>query len=314
MLAVVALAGLVGTAWGTYFRGGSSNATHLDLDDYGLDEATWDGLDDPSSSLKLKPQKVIGFANRTGLRAKEHPKVLMLGLFNTGTNLLQKLLEKNFGGIHDLRGDLEIWKHIKPSHLRSQLKAIGKPNQLKDALILAVVRDPMSWLQSMRKAPYDLGACMRRSDWPTAGCTFPAPHWYTSSILYPDKTLAHKEAFQVQNIESVWNDWGTEYNNLEHIGLGKTVVVTYEEMVMDTEGVLGRIAAALGKPAPKKVEQQHGPAKFHGNSLGRLAAIQKLESKSYLKTYTDKQRHQVCDRLDKALMHKRLYHDCDTWL
>merc|ERR1719321_2118887 len=49
---------------------------------------------------------------------------------------------------------------MKPG-VRADIERNGLP-------ALVMVREPLSWLQSMKKAPYDLRACLARVDWLTA--------------------------------------------------------------------------------------------------------------------------------------------------
>jgi len=316
MLAKVVFASLASyAASARWKRSASVNLSAVpqgNLDDFGLDVSLWEGQDEPDATYP-QAQKPTTLVNNSGKSEGGAPAVVLLGLFNTGTNLMEKLLRKNFPGPRDYRGGHSIWKHGKPAHIKRELAWRGKAGALKDAVTVAVVRDPLSWTQSMRKAPYDLGNCMKREDWPSTPCLFPAPQTHPSTI-WTSATVSHTSSFMVENYESVWNDWTAEYGNLMEMGFGKVVVTSYEEIVLDTEAVLGRVAEAMELPAPQKLKQQMAPAKYHGKPNGRMQALEKLRTKSYLNLYTDEQRYEVCYRFNQTLMHAYQYHDCDTWI
>jgi hypothetical protein len=275
---------------------------------YGIDAATWDGWDEPAADDQSPaPLSSANATNSTSFSTASHhgPRLQVLGLFNTGTNLVQKLMMKNFPTAHFGPGPTSFWKHAKPSamsRLKSTLQSSG-------VVGVAVIRDPMSWLQSMKKAPYDLGNCVHSYNWLTASCTLPAP--CSGPPASNCAQAAHQGPMTFSSVPAFWNEWTKDYDKLNTFGFQKFVVVRYEDVVLQTEQVLADIATAAGLPAPAMVMQQHAPAKTHGASNGRAAAIQKLRSKSYLRLYSPQNRKAACARLDKPLMAKHDYHDCD---
>jgi hypothetical protein len=283
-------------------------------EDFGLSENEWFGLEqDDERVLNQTLNQTVNMA-AAGSNASTvcDPDVLIMGLFNVGTNLLNKLL--NLNGLTKGHCDacMNLWKHVKPSLLYERFEREGRPNVLKyrDVATVMIVRDPMSWLQSMRKAPYDLQPCMWGTDWPTRSCTFPPPRVQGSTVW--GSTISHSHPFPVANVEAVWNEWTTQYHALGNYGFAsdKTIIVSYEEIVLDTEGTLARIAKTLGKPAPVSMKQVQAPAKNHGQPNGRIQALAKLRQKSYLHDYSDIQRREACRLLNKNLMKSHGYSDC----
>merc|ERR1719482_1416935 len=112
-------------------------------------------------------------------------------------------------------------------------------------------------------------------------------------------------------VPAFWNEWTKDYEKLGNFGFQSFVIVRYEDIVLHTEQVMADIAKAAHLPAPAVVHQQHGPAKSHGQSNGRAAAIQKLQSKSYMTGYTPTGKQTACSQLDQQLMHRHDYHECD---
>jgi len=322
MLAALLAWGLLGLCRGARLKPAAA-AVAEDVDDFGLDESAWLGLEEENASVfeplpGLAPPGPPGAVSAANVTVQSGSlggaPVLVMGMFNTGTNLLTKLLSINFG-IHNSAAH-GVWKHIKPQHLKQQLAERGMSDVLRarGTVAIAIVRDPMSWIQSMRKAPYDLRGCMGKLDWSTSSCTFPRPR-VPGSTIQVFNTISHESDFYVPNVEWVWNQWNSEYDQLASVAgfaPGKTVVVTYEEIVLDTMGALGKIAAVIGRPAPARVKQIFAPAKSHGSPNGRMQAINKLKTKPYLDAYSPMQRQQACERLNKQLMHSHGYHDCDS--
>jgi hypothetical protein len=77
------------------------------------------------------------------------------GLFNTGTNYLDKLLEYNLQSMeHPHLWQIPWGKHrmayVKWNHTAPGMKHYNKTNVLP----VVVIRDPYSWMQSMCKSPY----------------------------------------------------------------------------------------------------------------------------------------------------------------
>jgi hypothetical protein len=277
---------LIRLAAGAFLRAEEPN-------DFGLSELYWDGLDQEiavaENATGAAKGNATGAANATGFALLGSSKYLLAGQFNTGTNLLDALVQLNFpGAFHDEQW-VYYWKHRKPADMTLADRANIKN---KGLVALVMVRDPLSWLQSMKKAPYDMRACVTRYDWLTAPCSTP-PNY---SQLHGTKPV------HLQNIEAYWNEWARDYQHMKDFGFSDAVVIRYEDLVLDTEGQLQRIAHVLNLPAPSIVRQVHGPAKTHGNANGRAVAIQKLKNKPYLQQYTFLEKTAVCDRLDKGLL------------
>jgi len=257
---------------------------------FGLDARVWGGYEaEEADEHSLETNLINNTDNNTDASWR---RILILGQFNTGTNLLSKLVSLNFGRTLDYGG---LWKHTRPTRGLPSLKQ-------QDPAILVMVRDPLSWLQSVRKSPYNLGSCVG-PNWLSSSCTMDA-NTSPQNGFHPSVTLSSLEAF--------WNVWYGEYAELPHKGFHHVVLIRYEDLVLNTERELNRVATAIGSPSVRNVVQQHAPAKSHGQSNGRAAAIAKLRSKSYLHLYSGLERTQACTRLDKKLMNDNGYHDCQA--
>jgi len=280
---------LIGLAAGALLRGEEPN-------DFGLSALIWDGLD--LATGEAADNATGAAANATGFASVQATQQYVLaGQFNTGTNLLNTLVQLNFPGAFQDKQKVYFWKHKKPS----DLTYVQRANLANKGVALVMIRDPLSWLQSMKKAPYDLRACVTRYDWLTAPCSTP----WNYAELHDTKPV------HLSNIEAYWNEWTRDYQHMTDFGFSGAVVIRYEDLVLDTEGQLQRIAHAMNLPAPSTVRQVHGPAKSHGNANGRAAAISKLKNKQYLDQYTWAEKNAACSRLDKGLLRDFKYDgDC----
>merc|ERR1719506_2098195 len=157
---------------------------------FGLDASTWSG-DDAEGIVHGRPQVVLPLLNST-TPAQKGKDVFVLGQFNTGTNLLEKLFMQNFHyAVKEHVRTVKVWKHLRPT----ELAGLGVA---KDAVLLVCLRDPLSWLRSMRKAPYDLKNCLDST-----------PHGIR---LY---TMPKVE---LHGLADYWNRWMDEYEELPRQG------------------------------------------------------------------------------------------------
>lgn len=304
---------LAGSAVAVLLRGAALEA------DFGVPAELWTESDatSNSSSVALLDGKVpdsrkifpIHFPTptRQGQRS-----VQILGLYNTGTNLLQALLDKNFPGVFVPPGPRRhafgqiFWKHVQPTVLMRKSPGLRAQLEAHDTVALAMVRDPLAWLQSTKVAPYDLAGCVdgkTGTSWLTGACTLPLHSASGGGAAYTmpgPQTLPSLPAF--------WNEWTKDYERLQEFGFRQSLVIRYEDIVLDTEAVLEKIAQLVGVPPPESVRQKHGPAKDIGG--GRAAAIAKLQSKSWLHGYKPEGLAAACARLDPTLMSSLDYHDC----
>jgi hypothetical protein len=273
---------------------------------FGLDTSTWFG-EEAEEVEHERSQVVLPLLNRTLTLASKAKNVFVLGQFNTGTNLLEKLFWQNFHypTKHKVKTG-GIWKHLRPT----ELAHMGIP---KDAVLLVCLRDPLSWLQSMRKAPYDLKSCVQ-------GATYGLYNhkkdgfWIEQPCALPSKRFGMYTMPRVNlhGIADYWNRWTEEYDALPKQGFKQVVFIRYEDMVLETEAVLDEIGQAISQEPPSHTVHVHGPATAHGRSNGRSEAIMKLNGKGYLRAYSPAELHTACQALDRTAMQKHGYTDCDA--
>jgi hypothetical protein len=263
-----------------------------------LDDLPWDGID--TDEAEEAEHSALGLFMSPSV--VETQSFLILGPFNTGTNLLRSLVRRNFGVFPDNMSDKEhwiLWKHSRPAYA---------VQDVDDKAIVVMVRDPLSWLQSIRKAPYNFEPCMKgwgtMKRWLTNPCEMKTNTTSNASLLvHPSVALP--------NLESFWNLWYEEYAQFTTKTSNSVVFVRYEDLVLNPEGELNRVATAIGAAPVAQLKHVDQPAKHHGKPNGRAVALEKLQTKSYLELYSPTERSQACARLNRDLMHDYHYADCD---
>mmetsp|Transcript_63107 Transcript_63107/g.137140 ORF Transcript_63107/g.137140 Transcript_63107/m.137140 type:complete len:301 (-) Transcript_63107:156-1058(-) len=215
----------------------------------------------------------------------------IMGLFDTGTNLLGTMLQSNFAGQFTTYGIVPpnakpgVWKHADPTVLlnsnRSDMAAIVDAK----VAVIAMIRDPLSWFQSLRKAPYQLHLCVDGEDWLTKPCAHGSPGG-------PNSTS------QVwSNLAHMWADWSGSYKRLMEAGVPNVVTVRYEDLVVRPEEVITEIANALDLTLPESILSVDRAAKASGDPSGRQEAVDKINNKSYLENYLQSELDAACTSL-----------------
>jgi hypothetical protein len=272
---------------------------------YGIETGAWGG--DEAEVELAHHQVILPLLNHSTTPADKGRDVVVLGQFNTGTNLLYKLFLQNFhyAPQHAVE-DITVWKHLRPAELANLGIA-------KDVVLLVVLRDPLSWLQSMRKAPYDVHECVEGAN--PGGNRERDGFWIEQPCTLESKKFGGYTMPRVdlRGLADYWNLWTEEYDELPRYGFDRVVLIRYEDLVLQTEDVLAEVGQAVGREPPATVVHVHGPAKPHGRANGRTEAMMKLKSKAYLRTYSQAEILAACEALDRALMNEHGYGDCDEY-
>jgi len=202
--------------------------------------------------------------------------------YDTGTNLIYKLLEKNFPDEFD--------NFCHPSRHTPQDKwpqlfldppCFGLAKQMSEydpiekwalanniTVLLSIVRSPLAQIHSWRKAPYTISPCLERP-----------PEQYNESCH--DWLRGQRFASTMD----VYNEQLRLEKRLRTNGLFKKVIpITYEQLVLDdVEPIMQKLADALQLDMPKKLQTQDAPANpSHGYQNGREEAKLKLQERPWL--------------------------------
>lgn len=220
-------------------------------------------------------------------KQQRHPprprRLLMRGLFNTGTNLMQQLIERNLRATvynywpRARQKNLASTPHPVPygCHKHTPLRLISPavidPLFVQDAwLSVVMVRHPVQWLASMRKAHYDFFC----ADW----CNLTACRqevWRQSMLCaMPAGSL------RFGRLEDAWMDWAAALMRWR----APHVVVRYEDVLLRPYAVLKSVASAANASfVPEHATEAtlalvERAAKAHGGATGRQPKLAELEA------------------------------------
>jgi len=247
---------------------------------------------------------------------KPRAAVQVLGLQDTGTNLLSQLLYQNFGNqvVHfDSTASLQrkgVWKHANVAWVDSKVPQAFDNMKNHEVVPLVMVRNPLSWLQSIKKAPYELTTCVKGDDWLEKPCTHKFPAGYVK------KEFGDVGQVTFLHLSGVWGRWTQSYKPVLVDHFHKVIIVTYEELVLHTERAVRTIAKALKLEVPDEIDIVEAPAKTHGEAVGHIEAMNKIVDKGYLEDYTQEQLELVCTQLRffSDVMEEFAYGDCKSIL
>lgn len=255
----------------------------------------------------------LSFGNRS---------VHVMGHFNTGTNLLTELMKKNFpntyiregsafdrffAGRNLWGGSCDFWKHTSLSLLKDQHHHTLDACSTLHIDGVAMIRNPLAWISSMRRKPYDLSACVTGDDWLTRPCSYPT----CTGALCMHRDLSMLSGVEYSSLEAIWNSWTQDYEKVDEFGFERGLFVRYEDLIIDAEKELSTIADVLGADMLTEFQLVDEPVSPHTYAENATAAaIKKLQTKSYLQDFTEQELQEACSRLDQDLMLRHGYDDC----
>lgn len=176
------------------------------------------------------------------------------GLQNSGTNLLTLYIKRHFSVNLDIPG----WKHqmLNPAFCH-QFPGFVDPNVLK----IFVIKDPVFWLQSMFKSPYELMSTGRVKS-------------INDYIRHPIQLTRERGGNVYRNPVSYWHKWyerGLYWMDQYKMPL---IMIRYEDLLFHPELVINELAGYLTKlndwTQPSIIEES---AKTHGASRNRNEAL-----------------------------------------
>lgn len=285
--------------------------------------ALWQGKDTQSTeeahSLNAYIESIAAGGQLEQPGAAWQPKRLqILGMFDSGTNLMGALLKANSnpaffqaacpGSGNGTGGSCFFWKHSPPIVVPQLLQ--GSLGQDPGSVVVAMVRSPLAQILGWEDAPYDLeDTCLA--------------HVFDTSLREQEAKdcIIASHAGDVDGVEytpqsfpgptGVWNAYVDAYDELIRSDLNSNIfVVEYEKLVLHPEPIVRSILEALGfQPAQQlpfvSVEE---PAKDHGHTRSRAEAIWNIEHRDYLSdwpldTESDKM---LCEHLSKDAMNRHV--------
>ena len=252
------------------------------------------------------------------------------GLFNTGTNLLWKLLRQNcvmplecsdreapgfsaseaavLGELNERRRKncapflAQVpWGKHNPAAWRGSHHATFYRGISEDSVLpVVMVKDPLPWFRSMCRMSY--AASFRHGQ--AQCCPSPLTETRTEVVFRKERG---KEVYP--SMAALWHDWNVAYLNFT----GPRLVVRYEDLLWKPREIISRVCrCAGGKPKGKDFQLQEDAAKGgvgHGNAdTTRQAALRKYanETRRY-EFLTEDDVRLITDHADPGLLEKLHY-------
>jgi hypothetical protein len=213
--------------------------------------------------------------------------VVIMGPFDSGTNLLKEMLVRNWVGE---KWQQCLWKHSvspDPEEVHNFMQKWCSPN----ISVLMMTRSPLAQLASWKKAPYKFKNCLNNLSDPCYAPIGPSRRGPGIEENYQNMTT----------MMSTYNSYIRQYKVLLNKGL-KSLMIAYEDLVMSPEATMNRVAATLGWPERSEIFTPDEPAKSHGQSHGRAEAMMALRARPWLETLSREEQQQFCSGLDAKLL------------
>ncbi len=222
---------------------------------------------------------------------REGPKVQVYGAFNTGTNLMVKLLNNIFQTQIPKEGSTRKWKHT--------LNVKNFPRLFH----ICMIKNPFSWFQSVIKESYLI-------------------EWDKKKRLLHQPVLMRGEGNpqRFSSIAKLWLHYYINYLEFSKKNTYNVLVIPFEEMIYDTDNLYQFISSVFKIPLPInyldiKEKTMARPAKPHGhcNTLNQVKEKTKLEflfskysKEDVVKFFQDVPLHLILPK------HRQLWH-LDDW-
>jgi len=268
----------------------------------------WTGAD-------LSAERILSIDHRVGKgflrKAIETPAKLSVNIFglqNSGADLLNAMLHLNFGnqinyysgGTADAATNSRHghWTHanIKEKWKFEKSSILAHTDEKVSAI--AIIRNPLSWLQAMRANPQELEQCVSGDDWISRPCTHKMPGGPDSSV--PSQTYS--------SLASIWNQWYDGMQTAGDFGFPHHLTITYESLVRNPKGTMSHIGNFLGLKEPAQ-----GWA-MPSDSKDRDEAVTFMMTKRFMEAFTPAEKSQACLQLDRDLQRLYGYTDCEWTL
>jgi len=207
------------------------------------------------------------------------------GLFNTGTNLLAKMLSKHCKiPKHNIAGGMlwqVPWGKHNPISLRLKHVAAASTlnvNQSKNVLPVVTIKDPYHWMGSMCRHSYAANWYHSEEHCPNLipnqvdvdhrGITLNSGPIGVSVRFQPDLIP------QYESLVGLWNDWYGDYMSVNSF---PRLIIRSEDLIFHLEEVLTQVCHCGGGEVEGDIkmisESAKGDIKAHANANGLIGAI-----------------------------------------
>jgi len=248
----------------------------------------------PSRALPWCGQKLVSPA-KAHFEAKKHGlfPFLIFGAPDTGTNLITRLIERNWPGLTTARVDkAPVWKHSLSDVndiydlLRSAPSYVWR--NISNLPVIITVRSPISQVASWLKAPYFLKDCVYRDGrGPKKTPAEMAKACYGNTRArrvegsMPDGSKP--KPIRYSSVMDVYNRYLMQHMQMiEDAKFRSIIMIPYEDMVYSPQMILQNISCSLGIELPRRILLVTAPAKQHGLPVTLSQARAKLENHTYI--------------------------------
>lgn len=254
----------------------------------------WEGRDMADSETEVLDNAWGGHSSSLHIA-----KYVILGPFDSGTNLFVKTVKLNFRTLAAMNFPSESkpgpWKHTLAG-----VEAIEKyikhhqHQSVNETVAVMMLRSPIATLAAWKKAPYDIKMCMSR---PWALMDHRCVGYL--KCLHGAHNDAPGCSMEFNSTMEVYNSYVEQYMDLQATGHFKEVmVVLYEDLVSSPEKVMQRFGNATGQVTPMPVKLLELPAKRHGQPVGREAALIKIKEEPWLESISEDELRLLCAGID----------------
>ncbi|GMH55749.1 hypothetical protein TrRE_jg2668 [Triparma retinervis] len=226
------------------------------------------------------------------------------GLFNTGTNLMTSLLELNCDFSPNNHYFQVPWGKHNPVAARLEHTPkmySGKDVSPSDCLPVVMVKDPLTWMNSMCRNRYAANWDGRAARCPSfldeEGGQIPVTVVYQPKEEHPGWGQT-----SYPGLVGMWNAWYGEYRSaMEEFPL---LVVRYEDALFRAEETVGGVCeCAGGRMREGGFREVERPAKGHGNTGGKEASRAKYgDEERRVEGYKDEDLRFFDENIDKELL------------
>lgn len=269
----------------TEFRNTGLNMSASDLKNLPTNEEIKNLLGEKSIMVNKDSKQCLNFQNQV---PKEKRWIGVSGLFNTGTNLLYKLLEMNCELPDSKLGKPVRWQvpwgkhsyaHTSRNHTAPYYEHLNKD----DGLAIVIVRDPFTWSLSMCKNPYIVKWKYTEENCPNLRESVPTwgPH---KNLLY------------------FYNDWYKKYTKqfpYPH------VIIRLEDLTIRPKQTIENICECGGGRMRSDFQYMTGSAKSgvgHKSTTGMEKAWQQVMKKEKYRGFSPQDYEIARESLDMDLM------------
>jgi hypothetical protein len=243
--------------------------------------------------------------------AGDGPRVQLLGMMASGTNLMMSLISRNLRARVLDKLDLGFglfWKH---SPVQQTLK--GRSHQkahFQKVNGLAIVRNPLALVARYVGQGAWKNMCGRH--WERLTSPELGQHCGPAATVAPDWDGGARYVVEAASIGALWNDYAASYlNELSGLGFNHTLVLRYEDLLEEPEAALKQVAEFLGLQQPSKVEFPERPQGPSSHGTSRTQALDEYLTQAHLNAYSPEAKRAACTSLDRKLMRELRYFDCE---